>query len=325
VFAQDFTVFGGTLGHAVGEKLIRVMDWAGDAGVPVVGINDSAGGRIQEGVVAQALYGEIFRRNVRLSGMVPQVSLVLGPCAGGAVYSPALTDFVVMTGGPGRMFLTGPEVLRKAVGEVVSADDLGGGAAHGVRSGVAHHVAESEADAFGYTRDLLEHLGGDRRPSATKPFPDKDLMRVLPGPFSSYDVRALLRRVFDVGSVLEVHRDFASNVVAGFARLGGASVGVVASQPCHHDGVLDQRAAVKAARFVRTCDAFGIPVLVFTDTPGAIGDVSPLLFAFAEATGSGAHRGNPPRGGDRLCGNGFSFARCAGRLRLAHCAHRGWR
>jgi propionyl-CoA carboxylase beta chain len=284
VFAQDFTVFGGSLGEAVGEKIVRLMDWAADAGAPVIGINDSAGGRIQEGVVAQALYGEIFRRNVRLSGQVPQISLVLGPCAGGAVYSPALTDFVVVAEGPGQMFVTGPKLLRYALGEEVSAEELGGALLHGTRSGAAHHVAETEAGAFAYTRELLGHFGAQRRPSGPDPLPDDRLAGVLPGPSAPYDVRDLLRRVLDGGSLLEVHRGFAPNVLVGFGRLGDAGVGVVASQPGHADGLLDGRAAVKAARFVRTCDAFGIPILVFVDTPGATEDVSPLLFAFAEAT-----------------------------------------
>ena len=304
VFAQDFTVFGGSLGEVVGEKIGAVMDLAAESGVPVVGINDSAGGRIQEGVVAQALYGRIFTRNVRMSGSVPQISLVMGPCAGGAVYSPALTDFVVMVDRTSHMFITGPAVLRDALGEDVGLDDLGGAWTHNLR-GNAHHVAATEADAIEYVRALLAFLPAGDDP-VSRPDPrsieealtsaDRALEAVVPdGPDDRYDVRAVLGAVFDGGDLLEVHRWFAPTVLVGFARLGGRAVGVVANQPAESDGRLDVDACVKAARFVRTCDAYGLPVVTFVDVPGFRAGVdqewaggarrgAALLHAYAEAS-----------------------------------------
>jgi propionyl-CoA carboxylase beta chain len=297
VFAQDFTVLGGSLGEVAGEKIVKIMDLAMDARVPVVGINDSVGGRIQEGVVAQAMYGEIFRRNVRLSGVVPQISLIMGPCAGGAVYSPALTDFVVMVEGLSQMFLTGPVVLRDALGEEADLEDLGGAWAHNVRSGAAHHLARTESEAIAYVRELLAHLTG-ARPFGSVPgkqLADIALNSVIPGPDQPYDVRTVLAPILDGGDLLEVHRWYAPSIVIGFGRLGGRSIGVVANQPSAAAGGLDASAAWKAARFVRTCDAFNIPVLTIVDTPGFVADqhdewagaarrLSALVYAYAEAS-----------------------------------------
>ncbi|WP_326837998.1 acyl-CoA carboxylase subunit beta [Amycolatopsis rhabdoformis] len=297
VFSQDFTVFGGSLGEVVGEKIARVMDMAMAAGVPMIGINDSAGGRIQEGVVAQSLYGGIFRRNVRMSGMVPQISLILGPCAGGAVYSPAITDFVVMVERTAQMFLTGPSVLREALGEQVSAEELGGALVHHTRSGSAHHIAATEEGAIAYVRELLTYLSAEEKQTRVPPRTRHDhaLDNVIPGAEQPYDVRRVLDRVLDGGELLTVHEGFAPNILTGFGRLGGRSVGVVANQPAVASGQLDENAAIKAARFIRTCDAYDIPVLTFVDTPGftattaqeqqgAIRRFATLLYAYAEAT-----------------------------------------
>jgi len=308
VFAQDFTVFGGSLGEVAGEKIAAIMDLAAAANMPMVGMNDSAGGRIQEGVVAQAMYGRIFARNVQMSGLVPQISLIMGPCAGGAVYSPALTDFVVMVDKTSHMFVTGPAVLREAVGEEVGLDELGGAWVHGSRSGNAHYVAATEADAIAYVRDLLAHLpsAGDipippcapdsRSIEESVTAGDRELETVIPhAPYAPYDVREVLARVLDDGSLIEVHRWFAENIVVGFGRIDGLSVAVVANQPAVSDGRLDVNASEKAARFVRTCDAYGIPVVTFVDVPGfRIGtdqewaggarSTGKLLYAYAEAT-----------------------------------------
>ncbi|MFC0112324.1 acyl-CoA carboxylase subunit beta [Kibdelosporangium aridum] len=297
VFAQDFTVFGGSLGEVVGEKIVKIMDMAQASEAPVVGINDSAGGRIQEGVVAQALYGEIFARNVRMSGSVPQISLILGPCAGGACYSPALTDFIVMADRSAQMFITGPSVLQQAVGEQVDAEELGGAHAHGSRSGVAHHVAATEADAIDYVRRLLSYVPARKLDLNPWPdaAPDPYLATVLPGPDEPYDIRQILDRILDDDGLLEVHSGFAPNIVVGFGRIGGHGVGIVANQPAVANGRLDSTAAEKAARFVRTCDAYGIPIVSFVDTPGFAGGVqeewnggarrgAALLYAYAEAT-----------------------------------------
>ncbi|MFI5613943.1 acyl-CoA carboxylase subunit beta [Amycolatopsis sp. NPDC051903] len=297
VFSQDFTVFGGSLGEVVGEKIARVMDMAMQAGVPMIGINDSAGGRIQEGVVAQSLYGGIFRRNVRMSGLVPQISLIMGPCAGGAVYSPAITDFVVMVEKSAQMFLTGPSVLREALGERVSAEDLGGASVHHTRSGSAHHIAPTEADAIAYVRNLLTYLSPARlhTQAPARRGEDHTLDRIIPDADLAYDVRRIVARVLDDGELLQVHDRYAPNVLTGFGRLGGRNVGVVANQPAEAGGRLDEKASIKAARFVRTCDAFDVPVLTFVDTPGfaatpneeqhgAVRRFAALLHAYAEAT-----------------------------------------
>jgi propionyl-CoA carboxylase beta chain len=271
VFAQDFTVFGGSVGEVAGEKITRVMDLAMRSGAPIVGISDGVGGRIQEGVVAQGSYGEIFARNVRMSGLVPQISLMMGPCAGGAAYSAALTDFVIMVDGSSHMFLTGPAVVREATGEDVGLDELGGAWTHSTRSGTAHHCAATEAEAIRYARELLSHLPSDGErlilPASPEPeTPDPGLETILPeAPGTAYDVRAILTRVLDHGRLLEVQQWYAASIVVGLGRLDGRSVGVVANQALVSGGRLDMDASEKAARFIRTCDAFGIPVVSFVD------------------------------------------------------------
>ena len=300
-FAQDFTVFGGSLGEAVGEKIIRLMDLAADSGAPVVGINDSAGGRIQEGPVAQSLYGQIFARNVRMSGAVPQISVITGPCAGGAAYSPALTDFVIMVDGLSHMFVTGPEATHQSIGEVVSLDDLGSARMHSSRAGTAHYLAADEQDAFAYTRALIGYLPhrGERLPGLLPPPPGSiaegsDPGRHLPsGTRAAYDVRDVLADLLDDRGYLEIHARYAPSVTVGFGRLGGAAVGVVATQPMVDGGALTAAACDKAARFVRTCDAYGLPVVSLVDAPGggsagALDDVgrsgARLLYAYTEAS-----------------------------------------
>ncbi|WP_067129551.1 acyl-CoA carboxylase subunit beta [Microtetraspora malaysiensis] len=305
VFAQDFTVFGGSLGEVFGEKIVKVMDHALKTGCPVVGINDSGGARIQEGVVSLGLYAEIFKRNVHASGVIPQISLVMGPCAGGAVYSPALTDFVLMVREKSHMFITGPDVIRTVTGEEVTFEELGGAHAHGSRSGVAHYEAADEEDCLEYARALLSYLPSnnlDDAPVYTADTPmevtgeDLELDAVIPDSANKpYDMRSVVERVLDDGEFLEVHAGFAPNLVVGFGRVDGRSVGVVANQPLSFAGTLDIAASEKAARFVRTCDAFNIPVLTFVDVPGFLPGTdqewngiirrgAKLLYAYAEAT-----------------------------------------
>lgn len=300
VFAQDFTVFGGSLGEVFGEKIVKVMDLAMKIGCPLVGINDSGGARIQEGVVSLGLYGEIFARNVLASGVVPQISLIMGPCAGGAVYSPALTDFTVMVEGTSHMFITGPDVIRTVTGEDVDMESLGGAGTHSSRSGVAHHAAADEDDALDYVRALLSYLPSnnlDELPVIEAYAPgDVDLDTFLPdGTQTPYDMRDVLDGVLDDGSFLEVQAAFAPNMVVGFGRVEGRPVGVVANQPLHLAGTLDIDASEKAARFVRTCDCFNLPVLTFVDVPGFLpgteqewGGIirrgAKLIYAYAEAT-----------------------------------------
>ncbi|AEA27395.1 MULTISPECIES: acyl-CoA carboxylase subunit beta [Pseudonocardia] len=311
VFSQDATVFGGSLGEVYGEKIVKVMDLAAKVGCPVVGINDGGGARIQEGVVALGLYGEIFIRNVRSSGVIPQISLILGPSAGGAVYSPALTDFVVMADETSHMFITGPDVIETVTGERVDMEELGGGRAHNTRSGVAHYLASDEEDAFAYVRDLLGYLPSNNLsepPSYPAPEPvggsiedsvtdtDRELDTLVPdSPNTPYDIREVISRVVDEGDFLEVHELFAPNIVCGFARVEGNSVGIVANQPTQFAGCLDIHASEKAARFVRTCDAFNVPVVTFVDVPGFLPGTeqewngiirrgAKLIYAYAEAT-----------------------------------------
>ncbi len=303
VFAQDFTVFGGSLSGAYAEKICKVMDLAVSTGCPVVGLNDSGGARIQEGVVSLAGYAEIFYRNVTSSGVVPQLSAILGPCAGGAVYSPAITDFVVMTKGTSYMFITGPDVIRTVTHEEVSKEDLGGAQAHNARSGVAHFAAEDEAGALRALRELLSFLPSnnlEEPPVLATDDPldrrDQALRTAVPeNPNKPYDIKEVIRAVVDDRHFLEVHEHFARNIVCGFARLGGRSVGVVANQPSVLAGVLDIDASRKGARFVRTCDAFNIPLVTFVDVPGFLPGTAQewggiithgakLLYAFAEAT-----------------------------------------
>jgi propionyl-CoA carboxylase beta chain len=305
VFAQDFTVFGGSLGEVFGEKIVKVMDLAMKIGCPVVGINDSGGARIQEGVVSLGLYGEIFFRNVRASGVIPQISLVMGPCAGGAVYSPAVTDFTVMVDQTSHMFITGPDVIKTVTGEDVGFEELGGARTHNTRSGNAHYLATDEEDAIEYVRALLSYLPANNvdEPPA---YPagaeleitdeDRELDALIPDSANQpYDIHRVIEHVLDDGEFLEVHALYAQNIVVGFGRVEGRPVGVVANQPMHFAGCLDIGASEKAARFVRTCDAFNIPVLTFVDVPGFLPGTSQewdgiirrgakLLYAYAEAT-----------------------------------------
>ncbi|HYZ88963.1 MAG TPA: acyl-CoA carboxylase subunit beta, partial [Myxococcales bacterium] len=266
VFAQDFTVFGGSLSGAYAEKICKVMDLAVSTGCPVVGLNDSGGARIQEGVVSLAGYADIFYRNVSASGVVPQLSAILGPCAGGAVYSPAITDFIVMTKGTSYMFITGPDVIKAVTHEEVTKDELGGAQTHNAKSGVAHFAAEDEAGAIRILRELLSYLPSnnldDPRVVPTDDPPDRRdevLKTVVPqNPNKPYDIKEVVRAVVDDRHFFEVAEHFAGNIVTGFARLGGYAVGIVANQPAVLAGVLDIDASRKAARFVRTCDAFNI-------------------------------------------------------------------
>jgi propionyl-CoA carboxylase beta chain len=303
VFSQDFTVFGGSLGEAFAEKICKVMDMALRYGCPVIGINDSGGARIQEGVVSLAGYADIFTRNVHASGVVPQISLIMGPCAGGAVYSPAITDFVLMAEGTSHMFITGPEVVKTVTGEEVTFEELGGAVTHARRSGVAHLTAPDEQSLLSDCRYLLSFLPQ----SSSEPPPwepptdpadreDPELDSVVPDEATKpYDMHDVIRRVVDDGEFLEVQPVFAENIVCGLARLGGYPVGVVANQPRALAGVLDISSSVKAARFVRTCDAFGLPLVTFVDVPGFLpgtdqewGGIirhgAKLLYAYCEAS-----------------------------------------
>jgi propionyl-CoA carboxylase beta chain len=305
VFSQDFTVFGGSLGEVFGEKIVKVMDLAMKTGCPVVGINDSGGARIQEGVVSLGLYGEIFYRNVRASGVIPQISLIMGPTAGGAVYSPAVTDFVVMVEGTSHMFITGPEVIKTVTGEDVAFEDLGGARAHNTKSGVAHHMAPDELEAIEYVKGLLSYLPSnnldeppafDAEPENEVTAEDRELDTIIPdSPNQPYDMHTVIEHVVDDGDFLEVHTLFAPNIICGFGRVEGRSVGIVANQPMQFAGTLDIDASEKAARFVRTCDAFNIPVLTFVDVPGFLPGTdqewngiirrgAKLIYAYAEAT-----------------------------------------
>ncbi len=303
VFSQDFTVFGGSLSEVFAEKVCKVMDMAVKVGCPVVGINDSGGARIQEGVVSLAGYAEIFWRNVQASGVVPQISLILGPCAGGAVYSPAITDFVLMAEGTSYMFITGPDVVKTVTGEDVTQEELGGATAHALKSGVAHLVAKGEEAVIEDARYLLSFLPQnnlDPPPYAApadpvdREAPELDVL-VPDAAHKPYDMGRVVRTVVDDGDFLELQADFAPNIICGFARLGGHPVGIVGNQPHALAGVLDIDASVKAARFVRTCDAFGIPLVTFVDVPGFLPGTAQewggiirhgakLLYAYAEAT-----------------------------------------
>jgi acetyl-CoA carboxylase carboxyltransferase component len=302
-FAQDATVFGGALGEAHAMKIVKVMETARKAGVPMVGLDDSGGARIQEGVMSLAGYGEVFYHNVLLSGIVPQLSLILGPCAGGAVYSPAITDFVIMTKGTGQMFITGPEVVRAVTGEEVTMDALGGAETHASVSGVSHFTAASDRDAIALARRILGYLPLNNledppraAPSSPSHTAASELFRIVPEDANApYDVHRVVERVVDPGSLLEVQSAWAANIVVGFARLEGRSVGVVANNPSVLAGTLDINASIKAARFVRFCDAFNLPLLTFVDVPGFLpgthqehGGIirhgAKLLYAYAEAT-----------------------------------------
>lgn len=303
VFSQDFTVFGGSLSEAYAAKICKILDLALKNGLPVIGLNDSGGARIQEGVVSLAGYAEIFFRNTRLSGVVPQISAILGPCAGGSVYSPALTDFVFMVHRTSYMFITGPDVIRTVTHEEVSKSELGGATVHSARSGVAHFAADSEEHCLWGIRELLSFLPPNNqedppRRSGTDPAEREEpqLDHLVPAdPNLPYDIRDVIRPIVDDHHLFEVHEQFAPNLVVGFARLGGMPVGVVANQPAHLAGTLDIDSSVKGARFVRFCDAFNLPLVVFEDVPGFLPGVgqehggiirhgAKLLYAFAEAT-----------------------------------------
>jgi propionyl-CoA carboxylase beta chain len=303
VFSQDFTIFGGSLSEAFAEKICKVMDMAAKYGCPVIGINDSGGARIQEGVVSLAGYAEIFWRNVQASGVIPQISLVMGPTAGGAVYSPVMTDFVLMVEGTSYMFITGPDVVKTVTGEEVSFEELGGAATHAAKSGVAQFMSPNEEACLEDARYLLSFLPQNNldappffEPSDPVDREDAELDTLIPdNPNKPYDMKDVVRRVVDEGDFLEVHERFAENIVCGFARLGGHSVGIVGNQPKALAGVLDIDSSVKAARFVRTCDAFNIPLVTFVDVPGFLPGTAQewggiirhgakLLYAYCEAT-----------------------------------------
>ncbi len=303
VFSQDFTVFGGSLSEAYAEKICKIMDLAMKVGAPVIGLNDSGGARIQEGVASLGGYAEIFLRNVMASGVVPQISVILGPCAGGAVYSPVITDFTVMVEGTSYMFVTGPNVVKAVTHEEVDAEALGGAGVHTSRSGVAHLAARDEAEAMDHVRRLLAHLPqnnlDDPPQVATSDPPDRmdaDLDDIVPDESSRpYDMHGVLHRIVDGGAFLEIQPAWAANIIIGFARLGGHPVGIIAQQPAVLAGALDIDASVKAARFVRTCDAFNVPLVTFVDVPGFLPGVgqehngiikhgAKLLYAYCEAT-----------------------------------------
>jgi len=303
VFAQDFTVFGGSLSEAYARKICKVMDLATKTGVPVIGLNDSGGARIQEGVVSLAGYADIFLRNTLASGVVPQISAVMGPCAGGAVYSPAITDFVFMVKNTSYMFVTGPDVIRAVTHEAVSADELGGATTHATTSGVAHFAADSEEECLALIRELLTFLppnNVDDPPLRPTRDPvdrrDASLQALVPEqPNKPYDMKEVVRTVLDDHYFFEVHAGFAPNLIVGFGRLGGRPVGIVANQPAHLAGCLDINASVKGARFVRFCDCFNIPLVTFEDVPGFLpgtgqeyGGIikhgAKLLYAYCEAT-----------------------------------------
>ena len=276
VFSQDFTVFGGSLGEVMAEKMCKVMDLAAEVGAPVIGINDSGGARIQEGVVSLGAYGDVFVRNVQCSGVIPQISLIMGPCAGGAVYSPAMTDFIFMVKETSHMFITGPEVIKTVTGEEVEFEELGGAMSHNSKSGVAHFAAEDEESCLEDVRHLISFLplNNLEMPPRVEPYDDPEredpeLDTLVPDdPSKPYDMREVISRIVDDGEFFEVHEHFAKNIVCGFSRLDGFPVGVVGNQPAHLAGVLDIESSEKAARFVRTCDAFNVPLVTFTDVPG---------------------------------------------------------
>jgi propionyl-CoA carboxylase beta chain len=303
VFSQDFTVFGGSLSEAHAEKICKVMDMALKNGAPVIGLNDSGGARIQEGVASLGGYADIFLRNTLASGVVPQISAILGPCAGGAVYSPAITDFVYMVQGTSYMFVTGPNVVKTVTHEDVTMEELGGAATHASKSGVAHFACRSEVECLQRIRRLLDYVPQNNMEDAPRrntedPFDraDEELLDIVPdNPNKPYDIIDVIRRVVDDGEFYEVHADYAGNIVVGFAHAGGHSVGIVANQPAVLAGVLDIDASLKGARFVRFCDAFNIPLLTFEDVPGFLPGVgqehggiikhgAKLLYAYCEAT-----------------------------------------
>ena len=302
VFAQDFTVLGGSFSEVQSQKISRIQDMALEAGIPVIDLNDSDGARIQEGVRSLAAYGEVFVRNVTASGVIPQISVILGPCAGGAVYSPALTDFIIMAG-PSYMFLTGPDVIKAVTGEEVSAQELGGSDVHTARSGVAHLAAETELEGLAMTKLLLSYLpqnNNEEPPQITPEDPvtrmDEALNDLIPDNENQpYDIRDAIEMIFDQDSFLEIQPDYAANAVIGFARLDGYSIGIVANQPAYMSGALNIDASDKIARFIRLCDAFNVPIITFVDCPGFLPGTSQeyggvirhgakIIYAYCEAT-----------------------------------------
>ena len=303
IFSQDFTVFGGALGKAHAAKICKIMDHAGKVGVPVIGLNDSGGARIQEGVVSLGAYADIFLRNTLYSGVIPQISVILGPCAGGAVYSPAITDFTIMTQGTSHMFVTGPNVVKTVTHEEVTFEELGGAMTHAAKSGVAHFAGENEVDSLEITKKLLSYFPANNQedPPFVEPADPTDrespeLDNIVPeNPNKAYDMHAVIKAVVDEGEFLEVHEHYARNIVVGFARIGGYSTGIVANHPANLAGALDNDSSMKAARFVRFCDAFNIPIITFEDVPGflpgtdqewggIIKNGAKLLYAYCEAT-----------------------------------------
>ncbi len=303
VFSQDFTVFGGSLSEAHGQKICKIMDLAMKIGCPVIGLNDSGGARIQEGVVSLGAYADIFLRNTLASGVIPQISAIMGPCAGGAVYSPAITDFTLMVKGTSYMFVTGPNVVKTVTHEEVTSDELGGALTHATKSGVAHFACESEVACLQYIRKLLSFIPSNNMDDPPRAVCRDDVNRkealldtIIPeNPNKPYDMKQVIRAVVDDGDFFEVHELYAENIIVGFARMGGMSVGIVANQPSVLAGVLDIDSSRKGARFVRFCDAFNIPLVVFEDVPGflpgtdqewrgIISNGAKLLYAFCEAT-----------------------------------------
>ncbi|MFH1699073.1 MAG: acyl-CoA carboxylase subunit beta [Candidatus Zixiibacteriota bacterium] len=303
IFSQDFTVFGGSLAEAHAEKICKIMDMAMKVGSPVIGLNDSGGARIQEGVVSLGGYADIFLRNTQASGVVPQISIILGPCAGGAVYSPAITDFTIMVKNLSHMFVTGPNVVKTVTHEDVTFEDLGGADTHASISGVAHYAAANEPDAIRFVKELVSFIPANNMedpPFVKTDDPndrmDEELNHIVPlHPNKPYDIKEVINHIVDDGKFLEIHADFAQNIVVGFARLGGYSVGIIANQPAVLAGVLDINSSRKAARFIRFCDAFNIPIVTFEDVPGflpgtdqehngIIVNGAKLLFAYCEAT-----------------------------------------
>ena len=305
LYSQDFTVFGGSLGEVHADKIVKIAEFALKSGIPLIGINDSGGARIQEGVASLNGYGKIFRLNTRSSGVIPQISLILGPCAGGSAYSPALTDFTVMVKETSNMFITGPDVIKTVTGEEVGMEELGGAFTHNTKSGNAHYLAESEADAIDYAKALLSYLpsnnldGSPVLPATEtldKTEQDRALNALIPdSPNQPYDMKVLIQTLVDEGEFLEVHALFAPNVVVGFARIEGQSIGIIANQPSQLAGTLDINSSEKAARFLRFCDAFSIPILTLVDVPGFMPGTeqewngiirrgAKLLYAYAEAS-----------------------------------------
>ena len=303
IFSQDFTVYGGSLGEVVGKKIVKIMDIALKTGVPIIGLNDSGGARIQEGVTALAGYGDIFLRNVRVSGVIPQISVILGPCAGGAVYSPSITDFIFMTEQTSQMFITGPDVIQAVTGEKTTPEELGGALSHNSKSGVAHFASKTEEETFEEVRRLISFIPLNNLDSSPKKQSSDNadrlndqLLKIVPDDESvPYDVREVIEEIVDDGDFLEIHEHFAQNIVVGFGSFNNKSVGIVANQPMHLGGVLDINSSRKASRFVRFCDSFNIPIVTLVDVPGYLPGLdqeyggiithgAKLVYAYAEAT-----------------------------------------